>query len=784
MSDHEGPTQRPAGGTNGGHPNADFGPTTRTTSAKTPKPRFFDKYLPDAWANRRLRNRRRIAAMSRPRRIGRRFGVVGTWMLAGLALLMVVSAFAVYRLSDVPRQESINNQLVTIEYSDGSVLAQSGTNRTLVTLDQVSKNVQWAVIAAEDRNFYSEPGVSISGIGRAVLNDIKGGDTQGGSGLTQQYVKNAYLNSDRTLSRKLREIAISVKLARNYTKDEILEYYLNTVYFGRGAWGVEAAAKAYFNTTAANLNVAQSALLAAVLRAPTYYDPANNPTESKARWDYVIEGLVETKHLDTQTAAATKFPATVPPSDKTFSGPNALIAQAVTEEVEAHGLSAEQVQAGGLVIKTTIDKNAQAAAVKAINTTFSHLTAKQKNMKNALVAINPANGGVLAYYGGPNGTDYAGAQDSYDWAGQGLRPPGSTFKPIVLATQLSQTLAGTATPPVAINSIVNGSYKVVIPGAGVTIKNDPSDQYKSSPQIPVATAMKYSLNTTFDLMANNIGPDKVAETAHNLGVARTVGSTNTLQDPNGTTNFGIGIGDYPVRPIDMAASYATLAGGGKANSPYFVTSVTDLAGNTLYKHSSNATQAVDSKVANDVTMTLEPIASYSGFALSDGRPSAAKTGTEGNNRGVKGLDNSDAWTVGYTPQVSAAVWVGSGDSGSIYNSAGNPEYGSDLPGKTWKAFMDTYLQGKPKLPLASTQQISESGAIPASTPTPTPAPSTTPSVSPTPTPATRATPTPVPTQEPVVTPTPKPAATPKPTPQPTPTPAGPTGAQQTVGAGG
>ncbi|SOD71512.1 membrane peptidoglycan carboxypeptidase [Jatrophihabitans sp. GAS493] len=784
MTDHEGPSNRPAG--SGGGASSEFGPTTRTASAKTPKPRFFDKYLPDAWAARRLRKRRRIAAMSRPKRVGRRFGVIGTWLLAGLALLMVVSVFAVYRLSDVPRQESINNQLVTIEYSDGSVLAQSGTNRTLVTLDQVSKNVQWAVIAAEDRNFYSEPGVSISGIGRAVLNDIKGGDTQGGSGLTQQYVKNAYLNSDRTLSRKLREIAISVKLARNYTKDEILEYYLNTVYFGRGAWGVEAAAKAYFNTTAAKLNVAQSALLAAVLRSPTYYDPANNPTESKARWDYVIEGLVETKHLDTETAAATKFPATIPPSDMTFSGPNALIARAVTAEVEAHGLSAEQVQAGGLIIKTTIDRNAQAAAQRAITTTFSKLTAKQKNMKNALVAINPSDGGVIAYYGGPNGTDYAGQPDTFDYAGDGVRPPGSTFKPFVLATALSQTLNGTGNPPTAINSLVNGSFAAEIPGTGVTIHNDPGDKTKSRALIPVATAMKYSLNTTFDLMANSAGPDKVAETAYNLGVARTLGGKNTLQEPDGSTNFGIGIGGYPVRPIDMAAGYATLANAGKANSPYLVTSVTDLAGNTLYKHTASTTQGVDAKVANDVTMTLEPIASYSGFGLADGRASAAKTGTEGNNKGVGGTDNSDAWTVGYTPQVSAAVWVGSGDNSSIFNAAGKPEYGSDLPGKTWKAFMDAYLKGKPKLPLASKQEISENGAIPASTPTPTPAPSTTPSSTPSPTPATRSTPTPVPTQQPVVTPTPKPVVTPKPkpTPQPTPTPAVPTGAQQTAAVGG
>ncbi len=717
---------------------------------------------------RRAAKKRRIAAMSRKRRIARRVGILSTWVLGMIAVLMVTAIVLFYTLSNVPRPEDVAlPQTATILYADGSVMGHIGTiDHTDVPISHVPKPVRYDVLAAEDRNFYNEPGISITGTLRAALNDLTGGDTQGGSGITQQYVKNAYLNSSQTLTRKLRELAIAIKLSREYSKDQILEFYLNTVYFGRGAYGIEAASHAYFRRDVTKLNVAQGAVLAALLRAPSYYDPAVNPGEAKARWKYVLSGMVATSHLTQQQADAMKYPKVAPVPKNTgltIGGPNAIVVARVIDELAAHGIPENEIYAKGLTIKTTIEPKAQADAISAIHQTFSGLTKQQRNMKNALVAVRPQDGAVLAYYGGPFGKNYAHKKDQYDYAGLGSASPGSSFKPYTLATALTQTLDkkshGT---PVTISSIVDGSYCVTI--EGTKICNDPSDQSLSSPHISVANAMKYSLNTTFDQMAQKVGPSNVADTAHAAGVSKTINGKPSLQNPKGDTSFGIGIGDYPVHPIDQAVGFATFADRGVAHSPYFVQSATASDGEVVYKHKDSASPAVDPKVANDVTMTLEPIASWSGVPLADGRPSAAKTGTEGIQVGKHAGGNSDAWMVGYTPQVSTAVWVGSGNSTSpIVNSYGAPEYGRDLPGKAWQLFMDKYLAGKPALQLPNKQLI----GVPA--PTHTPAPTTTaPSTSTAPstpstsastssTPTTSAPPT---TRPPTTKPKPSPSCTP------------------------
>ncbi len=664
-------------------------------------------HFPSRWKQRRLAKKQRIAAMSRGRRILRRCGLTGTWLIGLMALFAVTAVSLFYVLSDVPRPESLPlPQVATILYSDGSVMARIGTeNRTLVKIDQVPKNVQWDMLAAEDRRFFSEPGVSVRGTLRAAMSDATGGDTQGGSGITQQYAKNAYLSDSRTLSRKLRELAIAVKLSRQYSKKQILEFYLNTVYFGRGAYGIQAAAGAYFDKSVERLDTAEGAVLAALLRAPSYYDPAVNPAEAKSRWRYVIAGMVSTKHLTAEQAAALPYPKVKRPTASTLgtSGPTALIVHQVIQELESHGISEGAINTRGLRILTTIDRRAQHAAVASIKQTFSNLTPRQKNFKNALVAVNPGTGGVLAYYGGPNDKNYAGKIDNFDYAGIGSRPPGSSFKPYTLATVLTQTLKkARGKAPLTISSFVNGSYCVPIQGRQIC--NDPGDQSVSSASVQLALAMKYSLNTTFDQLAVRAGPNEVAAIAHAAGIPKTDSDgKKTLVSANGQTGFGIGIGDYAVRPIDQAVGFATFANNGARNDPYFVKKATDSGGDTVYQHKKDPAGALDPKVANDVTVTLEPIAAWSGDPLTAGRVSAAKTGTEG----IPGTtQNSDAWMVGYTPQVSAAVWAGSGSSTQpIYNGFGAPEYGSDLPGKTWKLFMDSYLSGRPNLPMATKQMI-------------------------------------------------------------------------------
>ena len=717
---------------------------------------------------KRTAKKERLAAMTRGKRVTRRFLIGGTWVLGFVALCMVSLIVMYYMFTDVPEPTSLPlPQVATIEYSDGSTLAKVGSvDRYVVKLEQVPPHVRWAVLAAEDRNFYNEPGVSIRGTVRAALSDLTGGDTQGGSGITQQYVRNAYKNvgTERTLTRKIKELMIALKLARNYSKDQILEFYLNTVYFGRGAYGIEAAARAYFHEHAGDLTVSQGAMLAGLLRAPSYYDPRVNPDQSKLRWQYVLDGMVSTKHLTQADEAKQVFPTTIRPRDTNLvvSGWRALLVQQVFAELQAHGIKDSDVYAQGLTIRTTINRKAQDAALAAVKDNFKGLTKQQRDLKGALVAVSPKNGAVLAYYGGTGpGVKGPDGQVNYnDWAaGNGAaHPAGSAFKPYVLATTLTQTLKKVKhVPHVAIDSTVDGSYQRKIDGT--LIKNDPSDASYSSPAIKLSLAMKYSLNTTFDWLAWKAGPANVAATAHAMGVAKTLpNGQKSLQDSNGETTFGIGIGDYSVTPLDQAAGYATLANGGKSHAPYLVTEATSSAGEPVYQHKSSGSQAIDPKVANDVTLTMKPIAGWSDVALSNGRESAAKTGTAGVS--PKTTANSDAWMVGFTPQVSSAVWIGTGLRKPIYDSAGNPMYGRELPGQIWQDFMDRYLAGKPNLPLPTKQQIAADGGTPkpSSSPTPTKsksseAPSPTfsissgfpsPSSSPTPTP-TKTTPTPTPT---------------------------------------
>jgi membrane peptidoglycan carboxypeptidase len=689
----------------------------------------FLKRMIERRKSRRRATKARVAAMSRGRRIARRGMIASTWLLGFVAAGMVSVIVMYYAFTDVPRPDQLPlPQKATIQYADGSTLATIGSvDRTIVHLGQVPETVRWAVLAAEDRNFYNEPGVSIKGTLRAALTDITGGDTQGGSGITQQYVKNAYpgVGNSQTLTRKLKELMIAVKLSREYTKDQILEYYLNTVYFGRNTYGIQAAARAYFGINVEHLTTAQGAMLAGLLRAPSYYDPASNLAQSKERWYYVLDGMVKTGHLTDAQEAALKFPKTKAPGGSRLgtSGWRYLLVNAVLADLQAHGITEKEVYARGLTIRTTIDRKAQKAAVLAIRQTFSHLTKKQRNLKNALTAVDPTSGAVLAYYGGsgPGVKGYDGKINFNDYAGRGGRPPGSSFKPYTLATVLTQTLKQTKNKDhFAIDSYVDGSYCRKIDGTKIC--NDPGDESVSSPRIKLALAMKYSLNTTFDLLAFDAGPDNVAATAHAMGIAKTnTDGQPTLMNKNGHTSFGIGIGDYGVTPLDQASGFATLANGGKANAPYFVDKATSSDGEVVYEHKAKPKQAIDEKVANDVTLTLQPVAAWSNVALAGGRVSAAKTGTEGVS--PKSLNNSDAWMVGYTPQVSAAVWVGTGYTKPIFDANGNPLYGANLPGQTWKLFMDTYLADKPEMGMATKQMIAENGSVPKATPTPTKSPS-------------------------------------------------------------
>ncbi len=667
--------------------------------------------------------------MSRRGRIARRIAVVFTWLLSLLVVVMVVAVLAFYQLTRVPNPTDLPAlQVATILYSDGSVMARIGpTNRTDVTIAQVPEAVRFDVLAAEDRGFYSESGISFRGTARAALNDLKGGNTQGGSGITQQYVKNKYLNDSRTLSRKLKELAIAVKIDRDYSKNQILEWYLNTIYFGRGAYGIQAAAQAYFGVNVEKLTLNQGAMLAGLIQAPSDYDPAVAPTLARERWSYVLDGMVSTGHLDAGTRAGLTFPATVRPSTAQLgsSGPIGLIVNRVKAELSADGVNEAELNTGGLRIVTTIDKSAQQKAQDAIDQAYAHPTAKQQNLKKALVAIAPDTGAVVAYYGGAND------KTSYVDYAQAWRQPGSSFKPYTLATALQQNVDGKK-PAYTLSSRFDAKSPVRI--EGTLLHNDPSDP--TSGHFTLKQSMTQSLNTVYATLAHDVGDANVAATAHAMGIpaVRPGTKTKTLQ-LNGSTGFRIGIGGYEVRPIDQATGYATIANGGTTHASYFVQKVTTSTGRTIFTHkngASSGTRALDPKVANDTAFGMEGVAAFAGQTLDGGRTVACKTGTAGIEDTSK---NSDAWMVGFTKQISVASWVGSNSLAPIYNDSGSSMYGRNNAGTAWRLFMNSYLAGKSKSGMPSKQEIgsgspgdstgSGSSSAPSSTPTTTSAPPTT-----------------------------------------------------------
>ncbi|GAB3311696.1 penicillin-binding protein [Epidermidibacterium keratini] len=601
-----------------------------------------------------------------------------TWV----AVAAVVSVFLgsgvlgyAFQTTNVPRPEDVKiSQYSTIYYASGEEMARVGVeNRTLVSLDRVPKQVQQAVLAAENRSFYSDPGFSPSGIARAAWTNFTEGTTQGGSTITQQYVKKAYLTDDQTISRKFKELIIALKLERDYSKDEILEFYLNTIYFGRGAYGIEAASEVYFGKPVEQLTVEEGAVLASSIRSPAGYDPQNHPEKAADRWTYVLDGMLESDWITQEQRDAAQYPQVLPIGPGTLNkatGSDGIIVTRVKDELAALGYDEDRINREGLQVTTTIPKSSQDAAVAAVQ---QQLEGEPANLIPGLVSVEPTTGAIRAYYGNSEGT-------GFDYAGRGYRQPGSSFKPFVLAAALENGYAD--------NSVMDGSSPQTFPDRKQPVRNSGG---ASCGSCTLKEAITKSLNTTFYGLSYAIGGDKVAEMAHRVGIGEKRLDTGapTLQEDNGAVASAIGIGLYEVTVRDMASAFATYAAGGVKRTPYMVQKVTDSAGNVLYEHQDDGEQVVSSEVANDVSYALEGVASYSNDPLADGRPSAAKTGTVQ----LGDENNKDAWMVGYTPQLSTAVWIGSQGSDPIVTSTGKIIYGAGIPGKIWQQYMNTVLDG-------------------------------------------------------------------------------------------
>ncbi|XXZ49371.1 transglycosylase domain-containing protein [Streptomyces cavourensis] len=633
----------------------------------------------------------------RPRRTGwrRLFPtwrmVLGTVLVVGL--LLVGGFFAGYQLVGIPAANaSAEAQSNVYFYKDGTVLARDGeVNREKIRLSQVPATVQQAVLAAEDRDFYSQPAVDVRAMFRAGWNTVTGKGKQGGSTITQQYVKNYYLGQERTVVRKAKEFFIAIKLNREQSKDQIFEGYLNTSYFGRNAYGIQAAAQAYYGKNVEDLTTAEGAYLASLLNAPSAYDVVTRP-ESKpaalARWNYVLDGMVKEGWLDPGERSATEFPVpgeAKPPNG--LSGQRGYLVQAVEQYLTGNGIIDEKTLAtGGHRITTTLDKKKQDAFVQAVE---ENVMAKRSDEREADqdvrvggASIVPETGEVVAMYGGIDYTrQYVNNATRRDYQ------VGSTFKPFVFTAAVangSTTQDGRGITP---ETYYDGTNKRTVQGPQGSTGYDPANEDDVDyGQITVRTATDKSVNSVYAQMAQDVGPEKVRETAIALGIPKTT--------PDLTASPSIALGPATASVLDLTEAYATLANHGR-HGPYTLVDKVTKDGSEIELPDRKTEQTVPREAADTTTALLRSVVEggTGSAAQAVGRPAVGKTGTA--------EEDKAAWFAGYTPDLATVVAVMGQDPDSgiqtpLYGALGLARVnGGGVPAETWAAYTEAALRSSP-----------------------------------------------------------------------------------------
>jgi len=647
-------------------------------------------------------------------------------VLLGLFLLGAAALGVAFAMVSVPQPNDLANAQASIIYYAGGKTEMariSEINRESVPLTQIPLHVQHALLAAEDRTFYQNNGVSPSGIARAVVVAVKGGPTQGGSTITQQYVKNYFLTQDRTISRKAKEFIISIKIDQQESKETILANYLNTIYYGRGAYGIQTAARAYFGHDASRLTVAEGALLASVIRGPSYYDPGLGATEkanATARVNYVLDGMVTQGWLTPGARAKVTFPRTIAKSGMTRAGTLGYITNEVKNELTGKlHLSKDAIDRGGLRIVTTISKKAQDSAVKAVDEEMpsSKLSAlNPKALHVGLTAIRPGDGAIVAMYGGK---DYSVRQ--FNSATDATPQAGSTFKVF--------GMLAAAQRDISTKTKYDGHSPQYFPefvGTGEPrgkVKNFGGEQFG---RITLRSALAHSVNTVFAQL--NIAVADGAKTATGVrdaalqaGLPKACPGTKAAR----TCTLGLGtnmnniFGTASPHVIDMANAYATIAAQGKKATPYLISKVTSVDGSVDYSVKKKLSTAFDKKVTADVTdaMTRVVTEGTGRGAQALGRPAAGKTGTATENKAV--------WFDGFTPQLAAAVAIYQGDATHKISAGGGEVTGGGLPVKIWTAFMKGALKGDKVLDFPPRVGLGDSALPPPPPPPPTATPTPT-----------------------------------------------------------
>ena len=584
--------------------------------------------------------------------------------------LMIMGASVLYGFSSLFAPPNMDETLIPDAASqfydiNGNVIytTLSEERRIPVNIDKIPKHVQKAFIAIEDNRFYEHGGIDYRGTARALVSTLSGREVQGGSTITQQLAKNAFLTQERSIIRKIKEAFIAKELEHKYTKDEILSMYLNRIYFGQGAYGIESASMYYFDKHVQNLDIAEAATLAAIPKSPNYYNPFENPQESKKRQELVIDQMVKYGFITADQAAQAKAKKMVySTSHKAKNDPRGyffdMISQKVIEEVGADAL-----YKGGLKIYTTLDMDMQKAAEKAMRHLPSYYTDGKKltQPQMALAAVDPKTGYVKAMIGGRG-------QDKFNRATLAVRQPGSAFKPFVYLTAMQNGF----TPA----SIIEDKEEEFAKGW----KPQNSDMQWHG-KVSLRTALNRSFNVPTIKLAREVGVDKIVANAEKMGISTLVDS-GAYSD----VNLAMALGGLSkgVNPLEMASAYGVLATNGLYSKPMALLKIVDRDGKVLYQAKSQTKRVIDAASAYLTTNMLEDVlVSGTAGGMGIGRPAAGKTGTTDTY--------IDAWFVGYTPDLSTAVWVGDDNNKPMQRM-----YGSGAPLSIWHEFMVNALASTPR----------------------------------------------------------------------------------------
>lgn len=650
-------------------------------------------------------------------RIGR--GILFTFLgliIAGLGTFLVA-----YAALTVPQADQVAlAQTTTVYYSDGTTEMgrMSQVNRKIIDSSTLPDYVAHAVVASEDRTFYTNSGVDLKGIGRALINNIRGGARQGASTLTQQYVERYYVGETTGYVGKAKEAILALKINREQSKDQIIGNYLNTIYFGRGAYGIEAASQAYFGHEAKDLTLSEAAMIAGIIPAPSAWDPAVDEEKACSRWTRVINLMVEDGWISQADANAAEFPKTIDPDTlggPTMEGPTGYLMEQIRSELaQEGGFTADQLATGGYRIISTIDKEKQDQAVEAAEYMYTVRGWNEDSMHVALTSLDPATGEIVAEYGGK---DYLKRQQN--GATQDIMAAGSTFKPFALIAHAEQ--GG------SIYDTYDGSSPKTFSGLARPVSNDSGVSWGRQ---NLVNATKNSINTVFVGLNQEVGPATTKQVAVELGIP---------EDTNGLDDSLLNVlGFAAPHNIDLAHAYSTIASGGQRTTPHIVREVQNSDGSKVFQTTVNPKQVFDTKTMSTVLPALQAVTASGGTAEAAAvlkQDTGGKTGTS--------EEQKTAQFVGFTPSLVTAVSMyqldENGSPVSLTNIGGLGQFhGGDWPVTVWVRYMKAASANDTKLHFDwyKRQTATPVNPAPVATTTPTPTEET-----PTPTPeATQETP--------------------------------------------